>query len=239
MRIVFFDTETTGNAKTDNLCQLAVKERGSPEPIINELFKPPMPIPIECSMIHHITNKKVADKPLFQESPRYEELKSLFEDEDTVIVAHNADFDAQMLKNDGISITNKLCTFKVIRELDGEGKFPMHKLQYLRYALDIELDVPAHDAMADVLVLEKVFEWELEQAKETWRLSEAETIKKMIEISARPFAFRHFDFGKHKGKTIAEVAATDKGYLTWLLEQKRQSPSDETDWIYTLEQYVK
>ena len=31
-------------------------------------------------------------------------------------------------------------------------------MQYLRYFLDIEIEATAHDAMGDVLVLEKLFE---------------------------------------------------------------------------------
>lgn len=239
MKIIFFDTETTGNTKEDYLCQLAIKERGIEQPLINALFKPMKQIPIECTMIHHISNKKVADRPLFKKAEEYKAIKALFENKETISVAHNAEFDTRILSNDDINVATKICTFKVIRELDMDGKFPMHKLQYLRYALDIELDVPAHDAFADVLVLEQLFEWELQEGMKKWNLNEEETLQKMIEISKQPLTFLKFDFGKHKGRLIAEVAQTDPGYLSWLLEQKRQSNQDETDWINTLTQYVK
>ena len=43
---IFLDTETTGTAEKDRLCQLAYKfETGK---IVNELFKPPLPIAIEA-----------------------------------------------------------------------------------------------------------------------------------------------------------------------------------------------
>lgn len=239
MKIVFFDTETTGNTAKDYLCQLAIKARGTAEPIINATYKPPVPIPIECTMIHHISNKMVEDRPMFKDAPEYADLKALLEDEHTICVAHNAAFDEQILKNDDIVIKHSLCTFKVIRELDNEGQFTMHKLQYLRYALDMELDVPAHDAFADVLVLEQLFEYELKEAMKAWSCDEETAIKKMLGITSEPLAIRAFDFGKYKGKTIAEVAATDIGYLSWLLDQKRTSNQDERDWIYTLEKYVK
>ncbi len=235
MRIFFFDTETTGNTQADFLCQLAIKERGIAEPVVNNLYNPPVPIPIECSMIHHISQKMVLDKPKLTDAPEYETLRALFADPENIFVAHNAAFDAQILKNDGIEITNLICTFKTIRQLDTAGMFPMHKLQYLRYALDIELDVPAHDAFGDVLVLEELFEYELARAIKEWQKDEPEALAEMIAITKQPTTFRQFDFGKHKGKTIAEVAATDPGYLSWLLDQKKQSPADETDWIYTLE----
>ena len=65
MKIIFFDTETTGNGDTDRLCQLAVKERGVSAPILNATYKPPLPISIESMAIHHITEKMVAARPLF------------------------------------------------------------------------------------------------------------------------------------------------------------------------------
>ena len=77
MQIYFFDTETTGNTPTDRICQLAIKEHGVATPLVNELFQPPMPIPFEASAVHHISNKMVADKPLFKEWPRYAEIKAL------------------------------------------------------------------------------------------------------------------------------------------------------------------
>jgi DNA polymerase III epsilon subunit-like protein len=238
MRIFFFDTETTGNTATDVLCQLAVKERGVAEPVVNALYKPHCDIPYECSMIHHITNKMVVDRPAFSSSPEYIEIKSLFESPETICVAHNSSFDVQILKNDGIDPTNVICTFKAIRQLDTTGKFPMHKLQYLRYALDMELDVPAHDAFADVLVLEQLFDYELALAMAEWKLSETDALERMIALTKEPLTFRNFDFGKYKGKAISEVAASDPGYLSWLLDQKKKSDADERDWIYTLEKHL-
>ncbi len=239
MKIVFFDTETTGNGTGDYLCQLAIKERGADEPIVNALYKPPVPIPFECSAIHHISNPMVANRPSFKDAAEYAELKALLESDDTICVAHNAPFDQQILKNDDITIKNLLCTFKVIRELDNEGRFSMHKLQYLRYALGMELDVPAHEAMADVLVLEQLFEYELQEAMKAWNCDEATALQKMMAVTNEPLAIKTINFGKYNGKTVAEVASMDIGYLSWLLDQKRKSDKDETDWIYTLEKYVK
>lgn len=235
MKIYFFDTETTGNGQGDFLCQLALKEHSVDEPIVNAMYKPSVPIPFECSAIHHISNKMVADKPAFKDSAEYQSIKEIFESPDTICVAHNAAFDEQILKNDGINPTNIICTFKVIRALDTQNKYPMHKLQYLRYALGMELNVPAHDAFADVLVLEQLFDHEVSEAMKDWNLEKDAVLQKMIALSSEPLAIRMIDFGKYKGKTIDEVAQTDPGYLSWLLTQKKQSDKDERDWIYTLE----
>lgn len=228
MKIYFFDTETTGNTPTDRLLQLAIKERGVAKPIINELFKAPMPIPFEASAVHHISNKKVEGKPLFQESSHYDEIKNLFENPDNIFVAHNSAFDVQMLLNEGIRPAHTICTLKVARTLDVKNTFTNYKLQYLRYALDIELEVPAHDALADVLVLEQLFEYLLKQT----------TIENMLEITKNPVLMKSFSFGKHNGKTLEEVASIDKPYLAWLLDQKLKNPVGEEDWIYTLKHYL-
>jgi hypothetical protein len=47
-----------------------------------------------------------------------------------------------------------------------------------------------------------------------------------------------FNFGKYNGKTVAEVAQVDRGYLDWMLTQKEQNAENEEDWIYTLKYYL-
>ena len=239
MHIYFFDTETTGNTSGDRLIQLAIKERGVATPVLNELFKPPMPIPFESSAVHHISNKMVANKPLFKESPHYAPTKALFEDAGTIAVAHNAQFDVSMLAAEGITSNRTICTFRVAHRLDVSNTFTNYKLQYLRYALDMELDVPAHDALADVLVLEQLFEYLLKKVMEDKGLDEEGALALMEEITKEPMLMKKFTFGKHNGKFVEEVAITDPGYLSWLLEQKKQNPDAEADWIFTLETYLK
>lgn len=228
MRIYFFDTETTGNTMEDRLIQLAIKERGVAKPVLNELFKPPMPIPHESSAVHHISNKKVETKSLFQESPHYEVVKAMFENPENIFVAHNVAFDQQMLLNENIKPANTICTLKVARALDVKNTFTNYKLQYLRYALDMELEVPAHDALADVLVLEQLFEYLLKQT----------SIENMLKITHEPVLMRTIDFGKHKSKTLEEVAEADRNYLVWLLNEKTKNPIGEEDWIYSLKHYL-
>lgn len=239
MKIYFFDTETTGNTPTDRLCQLAVKEEGVDTPLLSEYFKPPLPIPFEASAVHHISNKMVADKPAFTESPRYGEIKALFESPDTYVVAHNAAFDVAMLEAEDVHPTHYICTYKVVRHLDGKKEFSMHKLQYLRYALDMELDVPAHDAFADVLVLEQLFHYLLDRVMKERTLSREEALAVMEELTHTPCLVTEFTFGKYKGKTVEEVAAVAPDYLEWLLAEKQKNPAGEDDWIYTLKHYLK
>ena len=237
MRIIFFDTETTGNTDEDRLCQLAITERGVAEPIANALYKPPLPISIESMAIHHITEKMVAKRPLFAAAPEFPTLKALFEDTDTIAVAHNAAFDVAMLGREGIAPANIICTYKIASALDPNDLIPHYRLQYLRYLLDLDVEATAHDALGDVLVLEALFERLLSKLVKE-KGNEPDALAMMREISARPMLFTTIRFGKHKGKKLEEVAKTDRGYLEWLLGQKKQEPAAEADWIYTLEHYL-
>jgi DNA polymerase III epsilon subunit-like protein len=234
-KLVFFDTETTGNTESDVLCQIAYKT--GDESFVG-LYNPGKKIPPEASAVHHISNKMVADKKNFQDSGDAKKIKNLFENEDTVVVAHNATFDLMIIKKEDIVPTNFICTLRVARHLDKEGVIDRYNLQYLRYFLDIEVEATAHDALGDVMVLEKLFERLLKKMIEEENCNEEEAIKKMIEISSHPSLLRTFNFGKYTGKKIEEVVKIDRGYLQWLLDQKLNGDGPDEDWIYTLKHHL-
>jgi exodeoxyribonuclease X len=248
-QIIFFDTETTGNTENDVLCQIAYKTQNEQ---FSAMYKPSIKIPPEASAVHHITNKMLEDKPAFVKSPDFEKIKKLFEDDNSIVVAHNAIFDLMMMKKEGIKPKQFICTLRVARYLDPEGKIERYNLQYLRYLLEIEIEAQAHDALGDVLVLEKLFERLLKKIieenkkdplalKSTPPSQEGEkmqAIAKMIEISSHPSLFKYINFGKHSGKEIKEVAQIDPSYLEWLLKQKEEGDQIDEDWIYTLRHYL-
>ena len=235
-KLIFFDTETTGNTEKDFLVQVAYKnEAGN----FVGLYKPEIKIPPEASAIHHLTNKMVADKPTFKESTDQLIIKKLFEDEGAILVAHNAPFDLMIVGKEGIRPKKFICTLRMARYLAPEGKIERYNLQYLRYLLDLEIEATAHDALGDVLVLEKLFDKLKNKLMREEKLDEAEVIEKMIEVSSHPSLLLSFNFGKHLGKKIEEVLKVDRGYLEWLLEQKQASDQIDEDWIYTLKHHLK
>ncbi|MFZ3011837.1 MAG: exonuclease domain-containing protein [Minisyncoccia bacterium] len=235
-RLIFFDTETTGNTEKDFLIQIAYKVNS--ETFVG-LYKPEVKIPPEASAVHHITDKMVAEKPTFKESTDQPIIKKLFEAKDSVVIAHNAPFDLMIIKKEEIVPNKFICTLRVARYLDKEGKIERYNLQYLRYLLDLEVEAVAHDALGDVLVLEKLFGRLLKKLMETENLDGEDAIEKMIEISSHPSLLLTFNFGKHTGKKIGDVLMTDRGYLEWLLSQKLESDQIEDDWIYTLKHYLE
>ena len=262
-KLIFFDTETTGNTEKDFLVQIAYKitrlDQVKASEVFTGLYKPEVKIPPEASAVHHITNKMVAEKQSFKESGDSEKIKKLFENDDVVVVAHNAVFDLMMIKKEGIEPKKFICTLRLARHLDPEEKIERYNLQYLRYLLEIEIDATAHDALGDVLVLEQLFERLKKKMQEVPTLEEVgiptldlknqgvgkknvteeEVIQKMIEISSHPSIFTKLNFGKHKGKKIQEVLEIDRGWLEWLLREKEKSDQIDEDWIYTLKYYLK
>ena len=240
-KIIFFDTETTGNTENDFLCQIAYKIYHTLDSVGEQfvgLYKPPIKIPPEASAVHHISNKMIVDKPIFKDTEDAKKIKKLFENENNVVVAHNAIFDLIMIKKEGIEPKNFICTLRLARYLDKEGKIDKYNLQYLRYLLDLDVEATAHDAFGDVLVLEKLYERLVKKIMEDENLNEEKAIEKMIEISSHPSIFRYINFGKYNGKEIAEIARIDSGYLEWLLNQKLESDQIDEDWIYTLKHHL-
>lgn len=234
--LLFLDTETTGNEEKDKLCQLCYMYENI---MVNELFNPGIPISIESQAVHHITPKMIQNKPLFTESPTYTDLEKILEKEETILIAHNAKFDIGMLEKENLFVPAYIDTLRVARALDTKNSIPRYNLQYLRYYLEIDIEATAHDAMGDVLVLKELFKRLFDKIKSQENCTDDEVIEKMIEISSQPSLIHQFTFGKYTGKRIEEVAQSDRGYLEWMLNQKLQSETDEEDWIYTLQYYLK
>ena len=118
-----------------------------------------------------------------------------------------------------------------------------HRLQYFRYALGLYqleqqeasalgIEVKAHDAIGDVLVL-KLFLTELRK-----RVSEefgaVNPVDKLVELTKQPVEVKSFRFGKYRGKLIADVALEDAGYLRWM---QGNMELDE-DMRYTLQKFL-
>src|SRR6185312_10051345 len=111
--LIFLDTETTG-LDNGRLVQLAYKLQDE-DMMLVEFYKPPVPIDIEAMAVHHITEKKVADKPQFEKSATFKALSTLLPR--SILVAHNAKFDMGVLEREGIIAQDFICTMKVAKAL--------------------------------------------------------------------------------------------------------------------------
>lgn len=155
----FLDVETTGlSPKTARVCELAaVSYRGGEKVAsFSELINPGMPIPAEVSRIHGITDEMV------KASPSFAKFAWPFADllENSVIVAHNAEFDLGFLREEfrrvGLHFPKRhvLDTVYIARTY---WKFQSNRLGNIATALNIPNE-GWHRALADVEMTRKIFE---------------------------------------------------------------------------------
>jgi DNA polymerase III epsilon subunit-like protein len=85
----------------------------------------------------------------FQDHPQYEWIKSHLEA--NTIVAHNASFDIGVLANEGIYCKDFIDTKALAMKKWPNA--PRHRLQHLRYWLDLDECGDQHTAMGDVQTL--------------------------------------------------------------------------------------
>ncbi len=236
--IVYFDTETTGLGPQHRLCQLAYKTQGVE---YESLFKPPLPIDPGASAVTGITDQTVATKEEFIGSSMATHFSSLARDTEKIFVAHNAEFDVEMLRREGIKITRFFDTLRIARIVDN-GEAENYKQEYLReyYDLDVD-DAKAHDALGDVKVLEALYKKLSSIILQNEDYSN-DIITEMTKMMEEPILYKKLTFGKYKGQLIEEVLQIDKKYLEWLLGQKKSAAANgqkDSDWLYTLNHYLE
>lgn len=237
MHPIFLDTETTGLSNTPRLVQLAYKDSATGK-VVNELFNPPIAIEYGAMAIHHITQEMVEGKPAFDGSKEKADLIALLEQ--TVLVAHNAPFDINILKNEGVATMRSIDTCRVSQHvLDSDS----HSLQYLRYSLHLKVEsiAIAHDALGDILVLEALYNHLVPVVKEKYGITdEQELLQKMEALSTMPILMESFPFGKYIGRTFSDIASADRGYLEWLFKSEASKPEGDQNQnlIHTLKTHL-
>lgn len=203
------DVETTGdNAENDHIVEIASADLTKSLKLtneMNELVKPPVPIPPEASAIHHIIDEDVADsRPVAEVLP-------LFAGADAY-VAHNCRFEQDFLLRHGVISDDApwVCTYKCAVKVWPD--WSTHKLQDIRYRLPHLIapfgrareDIAPHRAASDVLVCAALFVELLSHA--TW--------KELVQWTYEPTIFTKFAFGKHRGERYDSVPLD---YLHWIL----------------------
>lgn len=225
-KFVLLDTETTGAGDSDRIIQLGYMVLdGKSVDVYNDLCSAEVPIGYGAMEVHGITPDMIEGKPVCTQTNAFQTLQEL-NTPDNVLIIHNAPFDLGMLaKEDFTSRMRLIDTLRCARHLFEDEE--AHRLQYFRYRLGLYkieqaeadalgIEVKAHDAIGDVLVL-KLFLTELRKRLQE-RFEGVNPIDKMVELTQTPvFYTRPLKFGKYKGKTLTEIAEADRGYLTWML----------------------
>lgn len=170
------------------------------------LFKPSQPFEAGAVAIHGIT-------PFDVEACDDSSKASIPEAE--FIIAHNVDFDAEVMK---ITNAKRICTLALSRHLWPEYK--SHTLSALFLELfgmtpaNVKILRSAHTASVDVKILMDVLDAIVAKLQ----------VKTMDELHQKSEAARvptHMPYGKHKGALIADVP---RDYVQWLLKQSDVCP---------------
>jgi len=243
-KYVLFDTETTGAGETDRIIQVGamiVHSRDEIE-VFDELCLADVPISLEAMEIHNITPDVIENQPAYQDLEFYKKLEA-YNDKENYLIAHNIKFDLSMIEKEGFNNNYTLIdTLRCAKHLLPDS--PYHRLQYLRYSLELYktegaeaaklgVTIKAHDAIGDVLVMKLLLSKLVLLAKEQFP-EEKNPMVTLDKLTQTPVLMKTFKFGKHKGKLVADVAKEDSGYMKWM---KGNMDLDE-DMAFTLDYYL-
>lgn len=233
-KYIILDTETTGTGEEDRLIQLGYIVLGAKEvEVHNEFCSSNIPISFGAMEVHGITPDLLEGKPPCVQTASYKRLLELNTPQNYMII-HNAPFDLGMLEREGFNTQMKVIdTLRVAKHvLPNEDA---HRLQYFRYkfelykqeqkeADDLGVIIKAHDAIGDVLVLKLLLSKLREIVQE--QFPGENPVEKMVDLTNTPILVKSFRFGKHKGKTLEEVAQSDAGYMRWMLSSMDNLDAD-------------
>ncbi len=243
-KFLFFDTETT-DVQSKDLVQLAFTD--GKDIVFNEYFKPQNKISYSAMAVHHITPEFLEDKNTFENAKVKQNGKDKefngtslkdylnFLGQKYIWIAHNVEFDLEVLQKKGVIIDKYICTYKLARNLFQDestgGDIESYSLQFLRYYLGLYKKEQtehntAHDAMSDVFFLKDLFEYILKHSKFT--------VEQMLIISRQPAFIRNISFGKYAGKTLEDIAKLDREYLEWL----KETMNDRPDLVWNIERVL-
>lgn len=235
-KYIILDTETTGAGENDRIIQLGylVLAPGGKTEVHNDFCSAEVPISFGAMEVHNITPEMIEGKPACTETTAYRRLAEL-NSGDNYMIIHNAPFDLGMLEKEGFALQMKLIdTLRCAKHLFKEEE--AHRLQFFRYKMGLYkeeqkeadtlgIEVKAHDAIGDVLVL-KLFLSELRKAVQE-QFPGTNPVEKMVELTTQPvYITAPLRFGKYKGRTLQELATEDPGYLRWMAENMESLDED-------------
>ncbi len=225
--IVFLDLETTGvDPSKDRIVEISlvkVMPDGSEE-VKTRRLNPQMHIPETASAIHHIYDKDVADCPTFPMIAK--SLWSYLEGCD--LGGYNSNkFDIPVLVEEflraGIDVD-----FKKRHFIDVQNIFHKKEQRTLvaayKFYCDKDLN-EAHSAEADTKATLEVLKAQLDRYPDLQNdvtfLSDYSSRDQSVDYAGRIVyddkKREVFNFGKHKGRPVAEVFRTEPSYYSWMM----------------------
>lgn len=225
--LIVFDVESTGlNITTDRIIELSYVKlwpNGRREERTYR-FNPERPIPPETIAVHKITDAMVANEPLFKQ--RAQEIANVFEGCD--IAGFNSNhFDIPILMEEmlraGVHFT-----------MDGRRFVDVQAIYHKKERRDLEAAyrfycgkemTDHHSASCDTLTTLEVLQAQVDYyddlPKDIASLADYSQHNRNVDLSGRMIYnadnVEVFNFGKYKGKTVAEVLTTDPSYYSWFM----------------------
>jgi DNA polymerase-3 subunit epsilon len=225
-----FDLETTGTQITkDRIVQIAIIKLlpNGEQQEYNQLINPTIVITDEIALIHGITNERVKNCPTFRE--KAEEIADFIGDSD--LAGYNSNkFDIPVLAEEFLRAEFKF-DISNRRFIDVQNIFHKMEQRTLAAAYQFYCDKKienAHDALYDTRATLDVFVAQLDRYKELKndvtflsefsRAGEFELIDLAGRLAKNKKGEVIYNFGKHNGKSIAEVMKIEPGYYGWMLD---------------------
>jgi DNA polymerase-3 subunit epsilon len=225
--IIFFDLETTGvDTSNDRIVEISLV-KVSPDgtkSVKTRRINPEMHIPEEATAVHGITDEDVKDEPTFKQIAK--SLAQFIEGCDFGGFNSNR-FDLPVLVEEfmraGVDVD-----FKRRSYIDVQNIFHKKEQRTLvaayKFYCDKDLE-NAHSAEADTLATYEVLEAQIERYGDIGDTVESlsafsthgETVDFAGRIGLNDKGEEVFTFGKYKGRSVAEIFATEPSYYSWLM----------------------
>ncbi len=226
--LAFFDLETTGiTVGADRIVEISILKLmpdGS-KPVLTKRVNPEIPIPAGASKVHGIYDQDVAHEPTFKQLAP--EISAFIGNAD--LAGYNSNkFDIPMLVDEFLRVEINF-DMKGRRMVDVQNIF--HKMEQrtlaAAYKFYCQKEIEnAHSAEADIIATYEVFVAQLERypdlAKDVEGLHQFTAMTQNVDLAGR-IVFNDkkeevFNFGKHKGRTVADVFEKEPSYFDWMLK---------------------
>ncbi len=242
--LAFIDIEATGtNATTDRIVEIAIVKNlpDGNRTIKRKIINPQMSIPQVCVDMHGITDEMVKDAPTFKQVGH--DIKQFLSGCD--LACYNAyRLDMPLLIEEffraGIEFDMKGRKIVDVQKIYHQMEQRTLSAAY-RFYCDKTLE-GAHSAETDAAATAEILNAQLERYPQLG--TNIDSILKSIGDDniidfARRFAFNDkgeecFNFGKHKGRTVADVLKAEPQYYDWMMRGEfPQNTKQKLTEIYT------
>ncbi len=239
--LAIFDLETTGiRAATDRIVEICIVRVETDNKTIVKTYRinPGIPIPLDATLIHGISDEDIKDAPTFKEMAK--ELEELLKDCDLSGFNSNR-FDIPLLVEEFLRADVDF-DLRDRHFIDVQNIFHKMEPRNLRAAYKFYCDeelIDAHSAEADTLATYEILKAQIQRYKDTEYKDEDGNISLPIKNDMKAlhdFSYNTrfvdlvgmivfnaqqeevFNFGKHKGRKVEDVFKKEPQYYDWMMK---------------------